>query len=66
MKTPLKPLGFENLPKGPPSCPFLLYQQSSQVGSLSPALTEDTMFVSQAEMGKDGWMQGVAAYERDL
>ena len=29
-------------------------EQSSQVGSLSPALTEDTMFVSQAEMGKDG------------
>ena len=28
--------------------------------------TGDAMFASQAEMKKDGWMQGVAAHKGDL
>ena len=71
-KSPLKPMGFENLPKYPPSCPFL-HQVVSIVftGRLTfsdfflekKAFTDD---VSQGEIRKDSLMQGAAACEGDL
>ena len=52
--------------------PFPFSGKSSWTGWLSDiflqkrALAGNTMVVSQADMSKDGWMQWVEAYERDL
>ena len=63
-ENPLKPMGFENSPKCPPSCPSLLHHVVSSLHRQVDFLWHfskkrstywgDAMFISQAEMRKDG------------